>query len=256
MKNLLCRRYLPDSAPGDQNDDSKVVLQLVAPRSLLKAILQHSHNHKMGGHLGFIKTLYNVRQRFYWPGQRSDVARWCHRCQEFGARKPKKRKRALLKETVGLPMERIALDIMGPLPQSNSDNSYILVIGDYFSKCTGAYALPDHTAQTVARVVVEEWICRYGVPRIIHSDQGHDFESHLFTEMCRLLKIEKTKTCPYRPQSDGMIERFNRTVAQMLAIFVKGNRKTWDEHLPFLMLAYWSTVHESTQCTANELMYG
>ena len=134
-------------------------------------------------------------------------------------------------------MERIALDIMGPLPQSNSDNSYILVIGDYFSKYTETYALPDHTAQTVARVVVEQWICRYGVPRIIHSDQGRDFESHLFTEMCRLLDIEKTKTCPYRPQSDGMIEQFNRTVAQMLATFVKGNRKTWNEHLPFLMLA-------------------
>ena len=256
-ENLLYRRYLPDSAPGDQNDDSKVVLQLVAPKSLRKAILQHLHKYKTGGHLGLTKTLYNVRQRFYWPGQRSDVARWCHRCQECGARKPKKGKRAPLKqETVGLPMERIALDIMGPLPQSNSDNSYIFVIGDYFSKYTEAYALPDHTAQTVARVVVEQWICRYGVPRIIHSDQGRDFESHLFTEMCRLLDIDKTKTCPYRPQSDGMIERFNRTVAQILATFVKGNRKTWDEHLPFLMLAYRSTVYESTQCTPNELMYG
>ena len=131
-----------------------------------------------------------------------------------------------------------------------------MVIGDYFSKYTEAYALPDHTAQKVARVVVEQWICRYGVPRIIHNDQGRDFESHLFTEMCRLLDIEKTKTCPYRPQSDGMIERFNCTVAQMLATFVKGNRKTWDEHLPFLMLGYRSTVHESTQCTPNELMYG
>ena len=250
---------MPDSAHGDQNDDSKVVLQLVAPKSLRKAILQHLHNRKTGGHLGLTKTLYNVRQRFYWPGQCSDVARLCHCCQECRARKPKKGKRAPLKqEIVGLPMERIALDIMGPLPQSNSDNSYILVIGDYFSKYTEAYALPDHTAQTVARVVVEQWICRYGVPRIIHSDQGCDFESHLFTEMCRLLDIDKTKTCPYRPQSDGMIERFNRTVAQMLATFVKGNRKTWDEHLPFMMLAYRSTVHESTQCTPNEptCMYG
>ena len=167
--------------------------------------------------------MYNVRQRFYWPGQRGDVARWCHRCQKCGAtcRKPKKGKRAPLKqETVGLPMERIALDIMGPLPQSNSDNSYILVIGDYFCKYTEAYGLPDHTAQTVARVM-EQRICRYGVSRIIHSDQGCDFESHLFTEMCRLLDIEKTKTCPYRPQSDGMIERFNRTVAQMLATFAR-----------------------------------
>ena len=128
------------------------MLQLVAPKSLRKAIVQHLHNHKTGGHLGLTKTLYNVRQRFYWPGQRSDVARWCHHCQECGARKPRKGKRAPLKqETVLLTMERIALDIMGPLKQSNSDISYILVTGDYFSKYTLAYALP---AKTVARVVV------------------------------------------------------------------------------------------------------
>ena len=182
------------------------------------------------------------------------MARWCHRCQECGTRKPKKRKRDSLKqETVGLPMECIALDIMGPLPQSNSDNSFILVIVDYFSKYTEAYASLDHTAQTVARVVrgtveLQIWSTK------IHSDQGRDFESHLFTEMCRLLDIEKTKTCPYRPQSNGMIERFNGSVAQMLATFIKGNRKTWDAHLPFLMLAYRSTVpkvlsvHQTSLC--------
>ena len=103
-------------------------------------------------------------------------------------------------------------------------------MGEYYNKYTEAYALPDHAAQTVARVVVEQWICRYGLPRIMHSDQGRDFENHMFTGRCRLLDIEKTKTCPYRPQSDGMIERFNGTFAQMLATFVKGNRKTWDEY--------------------------
>ena len=117
-----------------------------------KTILQHLHNHKTGGHLGLTKTLYSVRQRFYWPGQHSDVARWCHRCQECGARKPKRGNRAALKqETVGLPIEHIALDIVGPFPQSNSDKLYILVIGDYFGRYmyTEVYVLPDHTAQTV-----------------------------------------------------------------------------------------------------------
>ena len=247
-EGILYRKYIPETGKGLEDDKPQVVYQLVAPRSLRKAIMQHLHDHKMGGHLGLRKTLYNVRQWFYWPGQRNDVARWCHRCKECGARKPKVGKRAPLQQDVaGLPMERIALDIMGPLPTSNSGNVYILVIGDYFGKFTEAYALPDHTAQTVARVLVEQWICRYGVPGVIHSDQGRDFESNLFAEVCRLLDIEKTRTCPYRPQSDGMIERFNRTVAQMLATFVQGKKRSWDEHLPFVMLAYRSTIHESTQ---------
>ena len=198
--------------------------QLIAPKKLRKDIMKHLHDHRTGGHLGVTKTLYNIRRRFYWPGNKKDITRWCHRCRECGARKPKKNRRApLQQDTAGMPMERIALDIMGPLPRSNSGNSYILVIGDYFTKWTQAHALPDHTAQTVAKIVVEEWICKMGVPRTIHSDQGTDFESNLFQEMCRLLNIEKTRTCPYRPQSDGMIERFNRTVAQMLATFVKEN---------------------------------
>ena len=83
-----------------------------------------------------------------------DIIGQCNKC---GARKPKKGKRAPLKqETVGLPMESIAQVIMGPLPLSNSENLYILVIGDYFSKHTEAHALPDHMAQTVIRVVVKE----------------------------------------------------------------------------------------------------
>ena len=94
------------------------------------------------------------------------------------------------------------------------------------------------------------------MPGVIHSHQGRDFESNLFAEVCRLLDIEKTRTCPYRPQRDGMIERFNRTVAQMLVTFRQGKKHSWDEHLLFVMLAYRSTIHESMQCTPNELMFG
>ena len=103
---------------------------------------------------------------------------------------------------------------------------------------------------------MNQWICRFGVPRRIHTDQGRDFESNLIYEMCHLLDIEKTRTCPYRPQSDGMVERFNWTLTQMLATFAKGHGGDWDEHLPFFMLAYRSTVHESTGCTLNQMVFG
>lgn len=104
------------------------------------------------------------------------------------------------------PYERIALDIVGPLPETNHRNKYILVIGDYFSKWTEAFPLPNQEAQTVAKCLVEEWVCRYGAARSIHTDQGRNFESCLFKEVCRLLSMHKTRTSPYRPQSDGLIE--------------------------------------------------
>ena len=101
-------------------------------------------------------------------------------------------------------MERIALDIMGPLPNTENGNKYVLVLADYYTKYVEAYAVPDERAETVARKLVDEFICRYGVPHEIHSDQGRNFESNVFQQMCRLLGIKKTRTTPYNPKSDGM----------------------------------------------------
>ena len=101
---------------------------------------------------------------------------------------------------VASPMERLAVDVMGPLPESG--NKYLLIAMDYFSKWPEAYALPNQEATMVAEVLVKELVCRFGVPLYIHSDQGRNFESAVFNE---------TRTTPLHPQSDGMVERFNRT---------------------------------------------
>lgn len=83
--------------------------------------------------------------------------------------------------TVTEPLECIAIDIVGPSPITGNDNQYIMVIGDYFFKWKEAFALPDHTAQTVADKLVTEFICKFGAPYRIHTDQGREFESELFS---------------------------------------------------------------------------
>ena len=153
-------------------------------------------------------------------------------------------------------MERIAIDVMGPLPNSDRGNKYILVVSDYFTKWTESFAMPNQEAETVADIVVREFVSRFGVPRQLHTDQGRNFESRLFQEMCRILEIDKTRTTPLRPQSDGMVERFNRTLEAMLSKFVSENQKDRDQFLPLLMMAYRSSVHESTGFTTNEMMFG
>jgi len=148
------------------------------------------------------------------------------------------------------------MDIVGPLPRTARGNAYILVVGDYFTKWVESYAIPDHTAQTVAERFVEEFVCRYGVPARVHTDQGADFESHLFKHICKLLDIKKTRTAPYRPCSDGFIERANRTIQQILAMLVNEARDNWDDHLPYVMMAYRATAQDSTKLTPNRLMLG
>ena len=137
---------------------------------------------------------------------------------------------------------------------TNEGNRYILVVADYFSKYAEAYALPDMTAQTVADTLTTQFFCRYGIPRQLHSDQGTDFQSELFREVCRLLQIEKTRTMPFRPQSDGLVERLNRTLKSLLKAFVNEHHNDWDGHLSYLMCAYRSTIQDSTRCSPNLLM--
>ena len=116
-----------------------------------------------------------------------------------------------------------------------------MVVADYFTKWVEAFPLPDQTAGTVARTLVEQVVTRFGAPLEIHTDQGREFEAALFRGVCQLLGIRKTRTTPFHPQSDGMVERFNRTVKAMLSKFVNESQDDWDEHLPYVMMAYRSS---------------
>ncbi|CAC5382534.1 unnamed protein product [Mytilus coruscus] len=157
------------------------------------------------------------------------------------------------------PMECIAIDLMGPLPTIDHWNEDIMVVFDYFTKRTEAYALKEHCAQTVADKPVTEFISRFGTPcRIhgIHTEQGREFESKIFASICDLYEIDKTRTTPYHPHSDSMVERYNRTLQQILSMFVKENKDDLDSHLPYVTMAYRACTHESTKCSPNLLTLG
>ena len=148
------------------------------------------------------------------------------------------------------------MDIIGPLLKTKCGNIFVLVIRDYFTKWTRAFAIPDQEAVTVARVVVEEFICRFVVPRQLYTDKGSNFESQMFHQICKLLDIDKTRTTSRRPQSDGMVECFNWTLERMLTMYVEKKPNRWDEYLPYVMLAYRSTIHESTSFSPSMMMLG
>jgi hypothetical protein len=100
---------------------------------------------------------------------------------------------------VGAPFERIAFDIAGPFPITDSGNKYIMVVMDYFSKWPEAYGLPNQEAVTVSNALMENWICRHGLPLEMHSDQGRNFESNVFQGVCELLGDGKPERHPCIP---------------------------------------------------------
>ncbi|KAJ8016400.1 hypothetical protein DPEC_G00006830 [Dallia pectoralis] len=119
-----------------------------------------------------------------------------------------------------------------------------------------AYALPNQEAETIVNALLGGFISRFGVPETIHSDQGRNFESRVFAEMCQRLGVEKTRTTPLHPQSDGLVERFHRTLGQQLAIVTEKHQKDWDTHLPLVLMACRSAVQDSTACSPALLMLG
>ena len=108
----------------------------------------------------------------------------------------------------------------------------------------------------MAKQLVHNFCCRYGAPMEIHTDQGRNFESRVFKELCRLLGIRKTRTTPLHPQSDGMAERFNRTLEQHLSKVVDENQPDWDQRIPLFLMAYRSSVHDTTGMTPAKLVFG
>ena len=239
-------------------DGRDAKLLIVLPNCLINLVLKQLHNSVTGGHLGVKKTLSKIRDRYIWYKQRADVENWCKLCDVCASKKPphKKPLAPLQQYNVGAPLERIAVDILGPLPRTRKGNRYLMVVGDYFSKWTDAIPIRDQEATTVAQKLVEHFIVIFGVPMEIHSDQGSNFESKVFREMCKILGLHKTRTTGLRPKSDGMVERANHTIEKMLSCFVSENQKDWDEYILLLMMAYRAAEHETTKVSPYEMMFG
>ena len=202
VDGILCRWKI-------KGKNVRVFKQVFVPLSLRWDILFYSHSTKVAGHFGAARTVLRISSRYYWPGMNKDIRSWvatCAICQRVKtgvgmAKLP------LTKELWGVRFARIALDIISGFIRTPSGNTCMIVIQDYYTKYTRVFPLPDQKALTCAEALVNGWILLFGCPFVCHSDQGRNFESDLWKEMCSLLEIHKTRTNPYRPESDGAVER-------------------------------------------------
>ena len=233
-------------------------LQFLVPRNMRKEIMQQMHDSLLSGHLGKKKTRERALQRVYWYGVRNDLNWWVSKCDICGRNKtpPKYPKAPLGDMRVGAPLDRLATDILGPFPATPRGNRFVLLVTDYFTNWIEILPVPDQTAVTCAEKILNEVISRFGCPLDMHSDQGSNYRSQIFKELCRLLEIRKTQTSARNPKCNGKVERFNKTLVRMIRSYLRGQQREWDRNLGCLAAAYRSTPHEATGLTPNLLMLG
>ena len=191
--------------------------QLVLPRPYVSKVLFMAHTHVLGAHLGMDKTRDRILDRFYWPGIKRDVTEYCQACPECQRTAPRLTTRSLLipMPIIGVPFDQLALDIVGPLPKTSRGHRYILVMVDYATRYPEALPLRAATAKAVARELMLLF-SRVGIAREILTDQGSCFMLRVLKELLSLLQVKQLRTSVYHPQTDGLVERFNKTLKQML----------------------------------------
>ena len=244
---------------GKQGSDVQACEQLVLPKQCRSLVLRLAHDVPLAGHPGVAKTKDRVLQRYYWPGVFRDIAEYCRTCEVCQRSQTRKPARAPLVSMplIHKPFQRIAMDLIGPLPKSKKGNRFILTICDYATRYPEAIPLPSTEAPRIVKELVLLF-SRVGVPEEVLTDQGPNFMSALLSEVYRALQIRRIRTTPYHPQTDGLVECFNGTLKSMIKKFTSWNKQDWDEYmyLPYLLFAYREVLQESTGFSPFELLYG
>ena len=179
---------------------------VVVPKELQSQVIGEAHGGLFAGHFSEKKIYNQIRRYAWWYGMRADIRRYCRGCLTCATRKGTRKtfKPPLTPIPVGGPFHRVAVDIL-QLPSTVNGNCYVAVFMDYLTKWPEAFAIADQTVETIAKLFVEQIVCRHGIPEHLLSDRGTNFLSTLMQEVCKLLGVKKLNTSGYHPQTDGLV---------------------------------------------------
>lgn len=237
-----------------------LVRQRIKPKTKeeIVKILEDNHDSKLSGHSGFTRTYKRIKELYKWDSMKKDIKNYIKRCPSCQINKTnfKPTKAPMeITTTSNQPFERLAIDIVGPLPQTINNNRFILTMQDDLTKYSYAVAIPNHESRTVAEQL-SKFITLFGIPKVFLSDQGTDFTSQLIKDLTKLFKTKHLLSSPYHPQTNGALERSHLTLKDYLKHYLNDKQSNWDELISFAMFAYNTHVHRSTGHTPYETLFG
>ena len=200
--------------------------------------------------------LARIRMRYYWPEYLEDVElhlRSCHACLNRG--NPQRKRAPLHIYNVGVPFQRVSVDVMGPYRESSEGNRYLVTLLDQFTKWPEVIPVRDVRAETIASALLYNVFCRFGIPLELHTDRAPNMESVLLNEVMKLLGIRHTRTTPLHP-SGNPVERLNRTLKEHLTVMIDDRQSDWDRQAQLFLLGYRAMPHAVTGISPCMLMFG
>ena len=232
--------------------------QLVVPKAHRSQILHMGHTISFSGHMGIAATMQRISCHYYWPGMTDDVRRYVKSCPECQRVAPKHWTAPVVLGEMPImnsPFERVAIDIVGPLPRTRKRNMYILTMVDCCTMWGEAIPLTTIDSKRVADALMEAFT-RLGFPDQILTDNGSQFCGKLMEEVFRVFHSNHIHTSPYHPQANGQVERFNGTLMTMLRKLAQEKPDRWDEYIPAALFAYREVPHGSTGLPPATLLFG
>jgi Integrase zinc binding domain/Integrase core domain len=221
----------------------------------MEAVLYMMHNSPTAGHFSTDIMFEKIRSRYYWPQMYENIREYVKSCDACQRRGKPKTQQQLHPIAVHAPFYQIGIDFVGPLPRTQNGNRYIIVAMDYLTKWPEARPVPVSTAEETEKFIYEDIICQHGCPRIILTDRGAHFNNQLIQGLSERFKIKHLFSTPYHPQTNGLVERFNRTLCESLAKLVEHSDE-WDKYVKPVLFAYRTSKQSTTKITPFYLTYG
>jgi len=229
---------------------------LVIPEQKLNQILKATHDHPLAGHAGINNTISRLKEKYYWKTMYKDINNYIKTCDICQKRRLEKETEELKPIRPPTAFSKIGIDIIGPLPRTLRGNRYIIMAIDYLTKWVEAKPLQLADALSIAPFIYEDIICRHGIPVELTSDRGTEFLNELIKTLVKEYKIKHITTTAYHPQANGLVERANQTMKNILAKTLQQQKGDWDLYVSSALFTIRTMKQQSTRMTPFQLTYG
>ena len=221
----------------------------------LELLLYMMHNDPTSAHFSTDTMFNKIKERYYWPQMYENIREYVQSCDACQRRGKSRSNQLLHPIAVHGPFYQIGIDFVGPLPLTPQGNKYIIVAMDYMTKWPEAKPVPVATAEETSKFIYENIICRHGCPAKLLSDRGTHFNNQMVEKLLEKFGIKHVFSTPYHPQTNGLVERFNRTLCESLSKLVKQTDE-WDKYIAPVLFAYRTSKHSTTKISPFYLVNG